>query len=145
MRYLFILSTLLLVSCHKNSNKNLDLNDLNWIDLTHSFDSTTLYWPNNKTKFIHHTDAEGVTPLGYYYSSYSICAPEHGGTHLDAPIHFAKNKYTVEELPLNSLTGNAVVIDVSKNALANRDYQIAIADLKRWEMINGKIEKNKNK
>ncbi len=142
MKYLFIFSTLLLVSCHKDSNKNLNLNDLNWIDLTYSFDSTTLYWPNNKTTFIHNTDAEGLTPLGYYYSSYSICTPEHGGTHLDAPIHFAKDKYTVEQLPLTSLTGNAVVIDVSKNALANRDYQIKIEDIKNWEIQNGKIENN---
>jgi kynurenine formamidase len=61
---------------------------------------------------------------------------------LDAPIHFAENKYTVDELPLKSLTGNAVVIDVSKNALANRDYQVSIADIKTWEIENGEIEKN---
>jgi kynurenine formamidase len=142
MKYLFIFFTLLLVSCHKDSNTNLNLNDLNWIDLTYSFDSTTLYWPNNKTTFIHNTDAEGLTPLGYYYSSYSICTPEHGGTHLDAPIHFAKDKYTVDQLPLKSLTGNAVVIDVSNNALANRDYQITIEDIKNWEIENGKIDNN---
>jgi kynurenine formamidase len=142
MKYLFIFSTLFFVSCHNDSNKTPNLNDLNWIDLTHSFDSTTLYWPNNKTTFIHHTDSEGFTPKGYFYSSYSICAPEHGGTHLDAPIHFAKDKYTVEELPLTSLTGNAVVIDVSKNALANRDYQISIEDITNWERENGKIENN---
>jgi kynurenine formamidase len=91
---------------------------------------------------VHHTDSEGLTPLGYYYSSYSICTPEHGGTHLDAPIHFAQNKLSVDELPLSSLTGNAVVIDVSKNALANRDYQISIADVKKWEEQNGKMESN---
>jgi len=142
MKYLFIFSTLFFVSCHNDSNKTPNLNGLNWIDLTHSFDSTTLYWPNNKTTFIHHTDSEGFTPKGYFYSSYSICAPEHGGTHLDAPIHFAKDKYTVEELPLTSLTGNAVVINVSKNALANRDYQISIEDITNWERENGKIEKN---
>jgi len=142
MKYLYIFSTIFFFSCHNDSNKTPNLNELNWIDLTHSFDSTTLYWPNNKTTFIHHTDSEGFTPKGYFYSSYSICAPEHGGTHLDAPIHFAKDKYTVEELPLTSLTGNAVVIDVSKNALANRDYQISIEDITNWERENGKIENN---
>jgi kynurenine formamidase len=142
MKYLFIFSTIFFFSCHNDSNKTPNLNELNWIDLTHSFDSTTLYWPNNKTTFIHHTDSEGFTPKGYFYSSYSICAPEHGGTHLDAPIHFAKDKYTVEELPLTSLTGNAVVINVSKNALANRDYQISIEDITNWERENGKIENN---
>ncbi|WP_264511658.1 cyclase family protein [Flavobacterium sp. N1719] len=142
MKYLFFLSTVLITSCTKNSNEKLELNNLNWIDLTYSFDSTTLYWPNNKTTFEHHTDANGITRQGYYYSSYSICAPEHGGTHLDAPIHFAKGKYTVDQIPLKNLTGNAVVIDVSKNALANRDYQISIADITNWELENGEIQKN---
>lgn len=142
MKYLIFFSTILFVSCQKDTNATPNWIDLNWIDLTHSFDSTTLYWPNNKTTFIHHTDAEGFTPKGYFYSSYSICAPEHGGTHLDAPIHFAKGKYTVDQLPLKSLTGKAVVIDVSKDALANRDYQISVADITNWEMENGKIENN---
>jgi len=140
MKYLVIFSTLLLVSCQKESHKNLNMNALNWVDLTYSFDRTTLYWPNNKTTFVHTTDAEGFTPKGYFYSSYSICAPEHGGTHLDAPVHFAKGKYTVDQLPLQSVTGNAVVIDVSKNALANRDYQVTIDDIKKWEVAHGQID-----
>lgn len=110
-----------------------------WVDLTYSFDSTTLYWPNNLTGFVHHTDAEGRTALGYYYSSYSVCAPEHGGTHLDAPVHFAEGKMTVDELPLSSVTGAAVVIDVSKQALANRDYLVSVADVENWEKEHGKI------
>ncbi len=142
MKYLLIFAAILLVSCQKHSDKDFNLNELTWIDLTYSFDSTTLYWPNNKTTFVHHTDAEGLTPKGYYYSSYSICTPEHGGTHLDAPVHFAKNKYTVEQLPLKSLTGNAVVIDVSKKALANRDYQISIADITTWELEQGTLDPN---
>jgi kynurenine formamidase len=142
MKYGLLLVAILLASCGKHQDQKLDLNNLKWVDLTYSFDSTTLYWPNNLTKFVHHTDSEGLTPLGYYYSSYSICTPEHGGTHLDAPIHFAQNKLSVDELPLSSLTGNAVVIDVSKNALANRDYQISIADVEKWEEQNGKMESN---
>jgi kynurenine formamidase len=142
MKYGLLLVGILLASCGKHQDQKLDLNNLKWVDLTYSFDSTTLYWPNNLTKFVHHTDSEGLTPLGYYYSSYSICTPEHGGTHLDAPIHFAQNKLSVDELPLSSLTGNAVVIDVSKNALANRDYQISISDVEKWEEQNGKMESN---
>lgn len=130
-----------LASC---SSKKTDftLSNLNWIDLSYSFDSSTLYWPNNAKGFEHHTDAEGVTPLGFYYSSYSICTPEHGGTHLDAPIHFAANQFTVDQIPLSSLSGNAIVIDVSKNALANRDYQVSVADIENWEKENGTIEEN---
>ncbi|MCX6315955.1 MAG: cyclase family protein [Bacteroidetes bacterium] len=113
--------------------------EINWIDLTYAYDSTTLYWPNNTKPFVHTTEAEGITAGGYYYSSYSICTPEHGGTHLDAPIHFAAGKYTVDQIPLSSLTGNAVVIDVSAKALPNRDYRVSKDDILQWEKENGAI------
>lgn len=142
MKYGLLLISILLVSCSQKQTQQPNFDQVKWVDLTYSFDSTTLYWPNNLTKFVHHTDSDGLTPLGYYYSSYSICTPEHGGTHLDAPIHFAQNKLSVDQLPLSSLTGNAVVVDVSKNALANRDYQISIADVEKWEKENGKIDPN---
>jgi kynurenine formamidase len=128
----------LLIGC-KEKSPQFPLSGMLWIDLTYSFDSTTLYWPNNKTGFEHHQDAAGITPSGYYYSSFSYCTPEHGGTHLDAPIHFAEQKLTVDQIPLDQLTGGAIVIDVSKNALQNRDYLISIADIENWEKINGTI------
>lgn len=112
---------------------------LNWIDLSYTFDSTTLYWPNNTKPFVHNTDAAGVTDKGYYYSSYSICTPEHGGTHLDAPIHFAAGKLSADNIPLSSLTGYAVLVDVSAKALPNRDYLVSIADWQQWEKDNGRI------
>lgn len=132
---------ILAVSCSQ-PKPAADLSQLNWIDLTYTYDSTTLYWPNNPTGFVHTTDAEGKTPLGYYYSSYSICTPEHGGTHLDAPIHFAENRLTLDQLPLSSLTGDAVVIDVSEKALANRDYLVAVSDIDAWEKANGPLPEN---
>lgn len=139
----FCLSTgiLLLAACSQ-PKPAADLSAFNWIDLTYTYDSTTLYWPNNATGFVHTTDAEGKTPLGYYYSSYSICTPEHGGTHLDAPIHFAENRLTLDQLPLSSLTGDAVVIDVSAKALANRDYLVSVADIEAWEKTNGALPEN---
>ena len=133
---------LLFTACSSENKKTPAFADMNWIDLTYTYDSTTLYWPNNVKGFQHSTEAEGKTALGFYYSSYSICTPEHGGTHLDAPIHFAENKLTVDQLPLSSLTGEAVVIDVSKNALANRDYLVSIADVEAWEKTNGALPEN---
>lgn len=130
---------LLFAACTAKPRTAAIPDDLNWIDLTYSFDSTTLYWPNNTKPFLHTTDAEGLTPGGYYYSSYSICTPEHGGTHLDAPVHFAAGKYTADQVPLSSLTGKAVVIDVSAKALANRDYLVSKEDILQWEKENGKI------
>lgn len=116
------------------------LDQLEWIDLTHAFDSTTLYWPNNPTEFEHEVDAYGVTALGYFYSSYSLSTPEHGGTHLDAPIHFSEGKMTSDEIPLENLIGQAVLIDVSSRALENRDYLISADDILNWETENGQIE-----
>lgn len=129
---------LLLASCQFLAHPEFG-EQVKWIDLTWTFDSTTLYWPNNKTGFQHNTDANGVTEKGFYYSSYSVCAPEHGGTHIDAPIHFAAGRQTVDSIPLSSLTGNAVVIDVSEKALANRDYQIQTNDVLQWEHKYGVI------
>lgn len=136
---LFFIGGTLFFSC-ASSKKNYEFSDA-WIDLTHPFDSTTLYWPNNKTNFVHTTDYKGfVRPMGYFYSSYSISAPEHGGTHLDAPIHFAENKETADKIPLKHLAGKGIVIDVSEKALLYRDYQISSEDIILWEKENGRIE-----
>jgi len=142
MQKLSLLAWLFIAACAQKEEKKLNLEHVQWVDLTYSFDSTTLYWPNNQTGFVHSTDADGITPLGYFYSSYSICTPEHGGTHLDAPIHFAKDKLTIDQIPLTSLTGNAIVIDVSENALKNKDYLIQVSDIEEWEKKNGQIDKN---
>ncbi len=141
MRKLLVYATLLLAACNEQPPAT-EFQDLTWVDLTHSFDSTTIYWPNNPTGFQHKTDAEGVTPAGFYYSSYHIATQEHGGTHLDAPIHFSQGGLTVDSIPLTSLTGNAVVIDVSAKALENRDYLISVADVEAWEKEHGEIPQN---
>ncbi|WBL41733.1 cyclase family protein [Algoriphagus halophytocola] len=132
-----------LFSCKQQKSEveapKVSFHELEWIDLSYAFDSTTLYWPNNPDGFQHRVDAEGVTDLGYYYSSYTILTPEHGGTHLDAPIHFYEKGETVDELPLAKLTGEAVVIDVSAKALADRDYLIDSVAVLDWEAKHGKI------
>jgi hypothetical protein len=135
----------ILISCtgpNTNQDPIATLNKIRWIDLTYSFDSSTLYWPNNSKGFEHSTDAAGVTPLGYYYSSYSICTPEHGGTHLDAPIHFAAGKHSIDQIPPEKLTGAGVLIDVSNKALKNRDYLVSISDVEDWEKKHSKIDDN---
>lgn len=139
MRTLLYFSLIVLTACQTQAPAEKSLSALRWIDLTYTFDNTTLYWPNNLNGFQHSTDAEGQTPLGYYYSSYSICTPEHGGTHLDAPIHFAAGRLTADQLPLSSLTGAAVVVDVSARALADRDYLISVADIEAWEKEHGML------
>ena len=113
-----------------------------WIDLSYDLSPETLYWPNNPTGFKLDTIFEGMSPAGFYYSTYAFSAPEHGGTHLDAPVHFAEHGLTIDKIPLEKLTGDAVVIDVSSKALSNRDYLISVNDITDWEAKNGKIKEN---
>ena len=109
------------------------------IDLTHSFSSETVYWVTAQ-EFDLEEVANGITEKGYFYSANNFSTAEHGGTHIDAPIHFAENKLSVDEIPLENLLGNGVKIDVSNKVSSNSDYQISIDDLLSWEKENGTIE-----
>jgi kynurenine formamidase len=139
MRYIFMLIIIGACSCQ---TKPVALEEAEWVDLSHSFDSTTLYWPNNVKGFEHPVDFEGQSPAGFYYSSFALSTPEHGGTHLDAPKHFAENRLSADEIPLSSLTGNAVVIDITEKAMADRDYLLSVQDITDWEKKNGRIDDN---
>jgi kynurenine formamidase len=112
-----------------------------WIDLTHDFSAETVYWPTAEN-FKLDTVFAGFTDKGYYYSAYNFCAAEHGGTHIDAPVHFAEGHKTVEEISLQQLIGPAVVIDVSRKALKDRDYQVRVEDFTGWEAKFGTIPDN---
>ena len=63
------------------------------IDLTHGFDATTIYWPTEKG-FQWEKEIWGKTEKGYFYASAKFASAEHGGTHIDSPIHFAEGKQT---------------------------------------------------
>jgi kynurenine formamidase len=91
----------------------LDLDDYQVVDLSHVYSSETLYWPTSPSRFERQELSFGATVGGWFYSAYSICTPEHGGTHLDAPLHFASDGLPTDRIPLENLVGNAVVIDVS--------------------------------
>ena len=109
-----------------------------WVDLSHDFGEDTIYWVTAEP-FKRTTVAEGVTDKGYYYSAYNFSGAEHGGTHLDSPIHFAEGKRTADQIELGQLVGPAVKIDVSAKASTERDYLITADDIKAWEAANGKI------
>jgi kynurenine formamidase len=109
-----------------------------WVDLTHPLSEHSIFWPTAEP-FRLTTDAEGMTDAGYYYSAYSFSAAEHGGTHIDAPIHFAEGRMTVDQIPLSRLIGDAVVIDVTDKALDDPDYLISTADIATWEARHGRL------
>ena len=108
------------------------------VDLTYAFGADSVYWPTAE-QFKLETDFEGVTDKGYFYSAYRYSAAEHGGTHLDSPVHFAKGHYTVDQIPLDQLMGAGVVIDVTEQCAKNPDYLVSVADIENWEKRNGRI------
>jgi len=140
-----LLVILVLVSC-QNKKNNTSLTDnfvdrlqkSQWIDLTHSFDENSVYWPTN-VPYRHDTVSYGMTANGYFYSSFKFSAEEHGGTHFDAPIHFSANKNTIEKVPLSQLNGPGVVVNVTEKASKDRDYLISTDDFQAWEKKHGRI------
>jgi kynurenine formamidase len=106
------------------------------VDLTYAYDEETIYWPT-AAGFELTVDAKGMTEGGYYYEANSFSSAEHGGTHLDAPIHFAEGKWTADQIPLDRLMGPAIAVDVSAQAADNPDYQVTQADFEAWEAEHG--------
>jgi kynurenine formamidase len=108
------------------------------VDLSHAYDADAIFWPTAEA-FRLDTVADGMTPGGYYYAANNFFTSEHGGTHIDAPVHFAQGHASVDQIPLTRLVGRAVVIDVTEASGRDADYQIAVADFERWEQQHGRI------
>ncbi len=117
----------------ENQTPALAVPSANVVDLSHPFNDETVYWPT-EDGFRREITADGITDSGYFYSSGTFTSAEHGGTHIDAPVHFAEGAHAVDEIPLDRLMGPAVVVDVSEQAEANADYQISVEDLQAWEV-----------
>jgi kynurenine formamidase len=135
MRWL-IVSALLAAACSDAPARSFPAGEL--VDLSHAYDAAAIFWPTAEP-FRLEKVADGVTPAGYYYASNNFFTSEHGGTHLDAPAHFAQGKQSADEVPLDRLVAPAIVIDVTDAANGNADYQISTADFERWEQQNGAI------
>ncbi len=108
------------------------------VDLSYSFGPDTISWPTAQP-FKMQRVAWGRTPGGYFYYANNISMAEHGGTHLDAPLHFSEGKITTEKVPLSSCIGPACVIDVSRQASRDPDYRMTLDDVRNWERANGKL------
>ncbi len=128
----------LLIDCQQPNDAGGDFTAGKWVDLSHAYASNTPYWPT-ADGFQLDTVFAGVSEGGYYYSAYKFSSAEHGGTHIDAPVHFAEGKQSVDEIPLERLTGEAIVIDVTDSVSGYIDYQISIEDFERWEADHGQI------
>jgi kynurenine formamidase len=140
MRFVLLLLTLSLAAC-SGSRPVVAFPTGEIVDLSHTYDSQTIYWPTAEG-FQLRRDADGVTPAGYYYAANSFFTSEHGGTHIDAPVHFAEGHQTVDKIPLDRLMGPAVIVDVTQQSDGDPDYQVTVADFQRFEQEHGPIAKD---
>ena len=137
MSYKKYLGILLAIS--PSTASALELENYKLVDLSHSYSENTLYWPTSPTAFEKEQLAYGISEGGWFYSAYSVCTPEHGGTHIDAPMHFSADGISTEKIPLESLLAQAVVIDVSNKAAADRNYRLTAEDVAAFEKEHGEI------
>ena len=119
---------------------HFDLAGARVVDLSHEYGPDTLFWPANPPEtFQLQTLSHGITPGGFFYAANKFCGPEHGGTHMDAPLHFADGKWSAADVPIERLVAPAVVVDVRTQAEADRDYRLQPADVAAWEAKYGRI------
>lgn len=124
-------------ACAPAASPRLDAGRL--VDLTHPYNAETIFWPTSPSAFRLDTLFHGHTEGGWFYSANAFSTPEHGGTHLDAPIHFFEGRQTTDQIPLDRLIGPAVVIDISRQAAADADYRLTVEDVLAFEAAHGGI------
>jgi len=84
---------------------------------------------------------EGVAGegLGVYSDIGTLTAPEHSGTHMDAPNHFVEGGASLDKIPVEWTIADGVNIDCRREVSNNRSYQVTPQKLLEWELRNGQI------
>ncbi|MBW1667800.1 MAG: cyclase family protein [Deltaproteobacteria bacterium] len=101
-----------------------------FVDLTHAFSPSIPIpegLPKPKRKSIYGGAVQIFTHAGQY------------GTHLDAAGHFHKGMRLVDAIPPYEFVLPGCVIDISRQAINNFDYQLKLSDVKKWEEKYGPI------
>jgi kynurenine formamidase len=142
-RSLGLIPVILLTACNTPGPepKRAGIDSSKLVDLSYTFDEKTVYWPNAEG-FRHRKDSWAKTPGGYWYAAGEFTSAEHGGTHLDAPVHFSEGKLTLDQLPVSRLVAPVQVIDVSAKAAQDRDYRVTVEDIALWERAHTNIAEN---
>lgn len=105
------------------------------VDLTQPLGPSTVLWPGSMP-FAAAIECDYDT-----YESYSreLHLPEHAGTHLDAPAHFARGGATTDAIPLASLVRPAVKLDVRDRVAGDARYTLDAATIEGLEAVDGRI------
>ena len=115
----------------------IDIDPAKVVDLTYGFGPETVYWPTGK-RFVLESVFKGETG-GHWYEANNISAAEHGGTHMDSPVHFARGGAATDQVPVTAGIGPLVRVDVSAQAAKDVDYRLTPDDIRAWESANGRI------
>lgn len=110
------------------------------VDLTHTIDSQVPTYEISDTPVYQAKTVASLDKEGYF--AREITLPEHFGTHLDAPAHFARGMWTVDQIPPERLVAPLVVLDVTAGAKGNADYQVSVGDVAKYEEVHGQIPNN---
>lgn len=109
------------------------------LELSYTFNVDAPNSPSLKN-FEHSIVKKGKNKFGNWVELNNFCSSEHSGTHLDAPVHFNRHGWSVSEIPTERLYRvPGVMIDVSRRARSQSNYEIKTRDLERWESSNGII------
>jgi kynurenine formamidase len=106
------------------------------VDLSYAINDKLVPWPGDERVFEAKVNAT-MEKDGYFTRSFWML--EHYGTHLDAPVHFAQGKSSVEQIAAEKLFGPAVVIDVRAESAKDADYRLTTKRIADWEKQHGKI------
>ena len=127
---------LLLFAARKSSMSNSSIHPA-VIDLTHNLNDRSPNWEGTEQSPFEAKELGNIDRDGYY--SRIFTTQEHYGTHLDAPAHFAKGMWTVDQIPAERLVRPLVVLDVRAKAKNNPDYEVSVEDVADWESANGQV------
>jgi kynurenine formamidase len=105
------------------------------VDLTQPLGPATVLWPGSGP-FEAIVEVDHDTHGAY---ARDLALPEHAGTHLDAPLHFARGGASAEELPLASLVRPAVRLDVRGLVDDDARFTLSAAHVELIEAGDGAI------
>jgi kynurenine formamidase len=112
--------------------------ELKLVDLTHTLDHDSPYWPEEAPGSPFHTSVATTYQKNGNFTR-DLSMPEHFGTHMDAPVHFCPGGACVDRIAVERLFAPAIVMDVSSSVMSNADYRVRAQDVEGWVGRHGAI------
>jgi kynurenine formamidase len=133
--YVLALALFLFAQRHPGSSSPTEFHAV--VDLTHSIDAQA---PAHESPEESAYQVKTVASVEKdKYSVRSSASPRQLRTRIDAPAHFARGLWTVDQIPTERLVAPLVVLDVAANIKNHPDYQISVEDIAQWEQAHGQI------